>query len=108
MKRIMILLSAVLLALFPCILSAIAVFYYTMPMEDSSYNLSLLPQDGQEWEGSKGWTVFTSENGETTVLTPNGIGGYSGYDRSAASAGAPDQSGLYLLHAVRQSDEPLG
>ncbi|MDD6231553.1 MAG: hypothetical protein PUA89_02380, partial [Frisingicoccus sp.] len=78
MKRIMILLSAVLLALFPCILSAIAVFYYTMPMEDSSYNLSLLPQDGQEWEGSKGWTVFTSENGETTVLTPNGIGGYSG------------------------------
>lgn len=78
MKRIMILLSAVLLALFPCILSAIAVFYYTMPMEDSSYDLSLLPQDGQEWEGSKGWTVFTSENGETTVLTPNGIGGYSG------------------------------
>ena len=78
MKRIMILLSAVLLALFPGILSAIAVFYYTMPMEDSSYDLSLLPQDGQEWEGSKGWTVFTSENGETTVLTPNGIGGYSG------------------------------
>ena len=78
MRRIMIILSAVFLALFPGILSAMSVFYYTQPMEDASYNLSTLPLDGQEWEGSKGWTVFTCENGETTTLTPNGIGGYSG------------------------------
>ena len=42
-----------------CTVSAIAVFYYTRPMEDKSYNLSLLPEDGQEWEGEKGWTVYS-------------------------------------------------
>ena len=65
MKRFTIFFSAVFLALIPCILSALAISSYTRPMEDRSYNLSLLPEDGQEWEGTKGWTVYTMENGVT-------------------------------------------
>lgn len=48
---------SVLLSLILCTVSAIAVFYYTRPMEDKSYNLSLLPEDGQEW-GAKRAGLF--------------------------------------------------
>ena len=78
MKRFTIFFSAVFLALIPCILSALAISSYTRPMEDRSYNLSLLPEDGQEWEGTKGWTVYTMENGVTQPLVPDNCGGYSG------------------------------
>lgn len=39
--------------------SVIAVFFYTRPMEDVAYRLFSFPEDGQEWEGVTGWTVFT-------------------------------------------------
>lgn len=42
--------------------------------------MRLLPQDGQEWEGNKGWTVYTNEAGTITELTPDGNGGYLGAD----------------------------
>lgn len=69
---------AVMVSILLCIPAAWIVFYFTQPMEDVSYNLSLLPEDGQEWEGEKGWTVYTEEKGKKTPLTPDGTGGYSG------------------------------
>lgn len=71
---------SVLLSLILLAVSATAVFYYTNPMEDKSYNLSLLPEDGQEWEGEKGWTVFSDEKGKRKSLVPDGFGGYNGLD----------------------------
>ena len=77
-KRFCIIFSTILLALISCILSSMAIFFYASPMEDASYNLSLLPEDGQEWEGSKGWSVYTVESGQTTMLISDEHGGYSG------------------------------
>lgn len=71
---------SVLFSLILCAVSVTAVFYYTNPMEDKSYNLSLLPDDGQEWEGEKGWTVFSDEKGKRKSLVPDGFGGYNGLD----------------------------
>ncbi|MGN0393913.1 MAG: hypothetical protein ACI4EF_00960, partial [Coprococcus sp.] len=69
---------AVILSLALCIPAAMTVFYFTQPMDDVSYNLSLIPDDGQEWEGEKGWTVYTEEKGEKTKLISDGSGAYSG------------------------------
>lgn len=69
-----------LLALILCAVSAIAVFCYTQPMEDKSYNLSLLAEDGQEWEGEKGWSVYSDQQGKRKNLIPDGFGGYGGLD----------------------------
>lgn len=77
-KKLPKLFFAVLLSILLCIPSVLAVFYYTQPMEDASFDLSLAPQDGQEWEGNKGWTVYTNEAGTITELTPDGAGGYLG------------------------------
>ncbi|MDD6488256.1 MAG: ATP-binding protein [Clostridia bacterium] len=71
---------SVILSLILCAVSAIAVFYYTYPMEDKSYNLSLLAGDGQEWEGEKGWTVYSNQQGKVKNLISNGFGGYDGLD----------------------------
>lgn len=71
---------SVLLSLILFAVSLAAVFYYTQPMEDKSYNLSLLAEDGQEWEGEKGWTVFSDEKGKRKNLVPDGFGGYNGLD----------------------------
>ena len=79
-KKLSKMIIAVILSILLGIPSAMAVFYYTKPMEDASYDLSLLPQDGQEWEGNKGWTVYTNEAGNVTELTPDGAGGYLGVD----------------------------
>lgn len=72
--------AALLLSAFVCIPSAMAVFYYTRPMQDASYDLSMCPEDGQEYVSDKGWTVFTNESGIVKELTPNGAGGYLGLD----------------------------
>ena len=77
-KKLPKMIFAMILSILLGIPSAMAVFYYTKPMEDASYDLSLLPQDGQEWEGNKGWTVYTNEAGKVTELTPDGAGGYLG------------------------------
>lgn len=69
---------AVMLSILLCIPAARIIFYFTQPMEDVSYNLSLIPGDGQEWEGEKGWTVYTEEKGKKTPLISDGSGGYSG------------------------------
>lgn len=72
------LIFAFILSTFICIPATWAVLYFTQPMEDVSYDLSLLPGDGKEWEGEKGWTVYTDEEGEQTKLISDGSGGYSG------------------------------
>lgn len=72
--------TALLISLLVCILCTFAVFYYTRPMEAASYDLSLTPEDGQEWEGNKGWTVFINTQGERKELEPDGSGGYFGLD----------------------------
>lgn len=80
MKQLPKLIPALLFSLLLFIPSALAVFYYTQPMEDASYDLSLVGEDGQEWEGDKGWTVYTNEGGTITELTADGFGGYQGLD----------------------------
>ena len=80
MNRITKLISALLLVVLICIPSIAAIIYYTIPMDDVSYNLSLAPEDGQAWEGSKGWTVYTNEAGTIKELTADGTGGYFGLD----------------------------
>lgn len=79
-KKIEKTLLAVLVSIVLCIPSALVIFYFTKPMEDKSYNLSLIAEDGQEWEGEKGWTVYTDEKGKKNKLASDGSGGYSGLD----------------------------
>ncbi|MDD7177879.1 MAG: GHKL domain-containing protein [bacterium] len=90
---------AIILSILLGIPSALAVFYYTRPMEDASYDLSLLPKDGQEWEGNKGWTVYTNEAGNITELTPDGAGGYLGVDH-------PGQTFYYSRTLTEELDSP--
>ncbi len=78
MKQLTKLIPALLISISLCIPAAFAIFYYTQPMEDVSYDLSVLPDDGQEWAGNHGWTFFTDESGNVTELTPDGSGGYLG------------------------------
>lgn len=96
MKHLFKFLAACCLALIVCAAGAAALLYYTRPMEDASYNLSLSIEDGQEWEGEKGWSVYTNENGRITPLRPDGIGGYTGLD-------TPGQT----LYFSRRMDERL-
>ncbi|MDO4277005.1 MAG: GHKL domain-containing protein [Eubacteriales bacterium] len=72
--------TALLISILVCIPCTLAVFYYTQPMKAASYNLSLFAEDGQEWEGNKGWTIFTDSEGKRKELEPDGVGGYSGLD----------------------------
>lgn len=73
--------ALIVLALFAALLAA-----YTRPMEDSVYDLSLLPQTEAVPEGwvfdDKGWTVYTRDGGETRPLTPTGTGAYTGLTES--------------------------
>ena len=71
---------AVCLAL--CLFFGRVLFTYTVPMEDATYDLSLV------WEGEaipegwkydqKGWSVFTQEREQAVPLTPDGTGGFTG------------------------------
>lgn len=79
-KQLSKLIIALLLSIIICVPSALAVLFYTKPMTDVTYDLSICPQDGQEWKGDKGWTVYTNVEGKITELTPDGAGGYMGAD----------------------------
>lgn len=98
-KKLPITAFAIILSILLGIPSAMAVFYYTKPMEDASYDLSLLPEDGQEWEGNKGWTVYTNEAGNIKELTPDGAGGYLGVDH-------PGQTFYYSRTLTEELDSP--
>lgn len=88
-----------MLSLLLFIPSVLAVFYYTKPMEDASFDLSLSPEDGQEWEGNKGWSVYTNEAGSITELTPDGAGGYEGLEY-------PGQTFYYSRTLTEELDSP--
>ena len=58
-----------------CVLIILSAFspvlpLYISPMQDDSYDLSILGEDGQPWQGDKGWTVYTCTEGNITKLTP--------------------------------------
>lgn len=58
---------------------------YTRPMQDLTYDLSLVslednPVVDLETYDSKGWTVYTREGESVTPLIPDGIGGYTGLE----------------------------
>lgn len=57
---------------------ALLLFRFAWPMEDRVYNLSASVAEGQDEAEDKGWEVFTQEGSTKTILTPNGIGGFSG------------------------------
>ena len=73
------------ICLFPALLFGRVLFVYTVPMQDTSYNLSLY------WEGEaipegwqydqKGWTVFTQEEQQQTLLTADKMGGFTGLQK---------------------------
>lgn len=68
-----------------CLLFGCVLFVYTVPMQDSSYDLSLMwegeapPEDWQY--DQKGWTVFTQEEEQQTILTADGMGGFTGLQK---------------------------
>lgn len=100
MKRLQKLVIAVLITIFLCIPSLMAVLCYIQPMEDVTYDLFKFPEDGQEWEGADEWTVFTNENGTVTELISNGIGGYSGLSYSG-------QTFYYSRQLTEEADCPI-
>lgn len=68
-----------------CLLFGCVLFVYTVPMQDTSFDLSLMwegeamPEDWQY--DQKGWTVFTQEEEQQTILTANGMGGFTGLQK---------------------------
>ena len=79
MKKTIPKIGAILLAVTLCIIFSATFLSYIKPMENLTYNLSLMLGDGEEWTGDeKGWTVYTQEGETITRLTPNEWGIYSG------------------------------
>lgn len=68
-----------------CLLFGCVLFVYTVPMQDTSFDLSLIwegeapPEDWQY--DQKGWTVFTQEEEQQTILTADGMGGFTGLQK---------------------------
>ena len=101
MKQLPKLIAALFLAVLLCIPAAFAVFYYTQPMEDVSYSLFRLIDDGEEdWNGGDGWTVYTEEAGNRALLTSEGDGRYSGLSYSG-------QTIYYSKELTEESDSPM-
>ena len=101
MKQIPKLMIALFISIALCVPSALAVFYYTQPMEDASYNLSIFTEDGQEWDGdNKGWTFYTAEGGNITELSSDGMGGYLGLDHLG-------QTFYYSRTLTEELDSPM-
>lgn len=68
-----------------CLLFGCVLFVYTVPMQDASFDLSLIwegeapPEDWQY--DQKGWTVFTQEEEQQTILAADGMGGFTGLQK---------------------------
>ena len=99
MKRSLKICISIILSIAIFAVSAFAVFYYSKPMEDKSYNLSLLSEDGQEWEGEKGWSVYTNQQGKRNELISDGTGGYNGLDYAG-------QTFYFSRNMTEQLDSP--
>ena len=74
--------TAAAAALLLCGFFAAALLFYTQPMTEQTYDLSLgwtseaMP-DGWVYD-QKGWTVCTQEGEDIVPLTPDGMGGFTG------------------------------
>ena len=73
------------IALILAVLCVYVFMIYVNPMEDVSYDLSLIPLEDRlvvdpEQFDNKGWTVYTQEGDVRTELTPDGYGGYTGLE----------------------------
>ena len=73
------------IALILAVLCACVFMIYINPMENVSYDLSLMSQEDRliadpEQFDNKGWTVYTQEGDVRTELTPDGYGGYTGLE----------------------------
>lgn len=68
-----------------CLLFGYVLIVYTVPMQDASFDLSLMwegetmPEDWQY--DQKEWTVFTQEEEQQTILTADGMGGFTGLQK---------------------------
>lgn len=86
MPRTLLYVFALGICLALCLLFGCVLFVYTVPMQDASYDLSLMwegeatPEDWQY--DQKGWTVFTQEEEQQTILTADGMGGFTGLQKS--------------------------
>lgn len=85
MSRTLFHLFALGICLALCLLFGCVLFVYTVPMQDASFDLSLMwegeapPEDWQY--DQKGWTVFTQEEEQQTILTADGMGGFTGLQK---------------------------
>lgn len=61
-----------------CLICLPMLLVYAHPWGKQAADWSLQPEDGQEWRGDNGWTVFVAREGERVLLTPDGSGGYDG------------------------------
>ena len=70
------------LTLFLCLGLGTILLLYSKPMKDFSLDLSLMLEDGADPEDFdlKGWTVYTQEGNQKTLLESNGFGGFSGIE----------------------------
>lgn len=68
-----------------CLLFGCVLFVYTVPMQEASYDLSLIWEgeaSPEDWQyDQKGWTVFTQEEEQQTILTADGMGGFTGLQK---------------------------
>lgn len=68
-----------------CLLFGCVLFVYTVPMQDASFDLSLMWEgeaQPEDWQyDQKGWTVFTQEEEQQTILTADGMGGFTGLQK---------------------------
>lgn len=100
MKHLSKLIPALFLSIFLCIPFALSLFYYTQPMEDVSYELFRLIEDGStQWDGDREWTVYTNENGVCETLLSDGTGGYTGLSY-------PGQTFYYSRSLMENLDAP--
>lgn len=100
MKQLPKTVPALLISIFLCIPSVLAVFSYTWPMEDVTYPLFQYPEDGQEWEDADSWKFYTNEKGAETELTSNGFGGYLGLSY-------PGQTFYYSRILAEEAQSPM-
>lgn len=93
MKQLWKVILALFFSVLICIPSAFAIFYYTQPMKDVSYEFFSLGED-------TGWTVFTDEKGNQTHLASDGYGGYLGLSYSG-------QTIYYSKNMTEKLDDPM-
>lgn len=61
-----------------CLICLPMLLVFASPGDSLSADWSILPEDGQEWQGNNGWTIFVIRDGQRILLTPDGSGGYDG------------------------------